>query len=118
VLKGIGMSFRGTSTCTKLDHAPASRAANEGRTVNVLDARDRKIIGTVIRALQRLLEEDDVRPALHEEQQARIVIQDDKILLLAALSAHAMLTDAKQHSAPIHRLPPLQQRARRAFAFG
>jgi hypothetical protein len=119
VLKRAGMSFRGTSTCTTLDHALASHAAGESRTVDALDARDRKIIGAVIRALQRLLEDDDVRPALHEEQHARIVIQGDKVVLLAGLSAHAMLaTSSRERNAPIHRLPPLQQRTRRAFAFG
>lgn len=80
--------------------------------LDTLDARDRRIIGAVIRALQRLLEEDDIRPALLEEQHARIVVQGDKVLLLAAVSTQAIL------SAPASRAPVLQPRTRRSFAFG
>jgi hypothetical protein len=106
------MSFRGNSTCTTLDHALVSHAGTESRPVDTLDARDRKIIGAVIRALQRVLEGDDVRPALQEEQLARIVVQGNRVLLLAAVSTQAI------HRAPIDRMPALQPRARRSFAFG
>jgi hypothetical protein len=104
-----------------------SRAHVEGRPVDALDARDRRIIGAVIRALQRVLEDDGVAPALQEDQRARVMVHDGKVLLLAAVSTPSALPSvlnaaddetATQPSAPIYRQPPLQTRARRSFAFG
>lgn len=92
-----------------------------GRPVDGLDARDRKIIGSVVRALQRLLESDGVAPALQEDQRAKIVVQNGKILLLAAVSTQALETSAtfaEEDPARPYRLPPLQTRAPRTFAFG
>jgi len=85
-----------------------------GRPVDGLDARDRKIIGSVVRALQRVLESDGVTPALQEDQRAQIVVKDGEVLLLAAVSTQAM--DAEL--ARPYRLPPLQTRQPRTFAFG
>jgi hypothetical protein len=106
------MSFGGNSTCTTLDQALVSHADASSRPVDALDARDRRIIAAVIRALQRLLDEDDIRPALQEEQHARIVVHDDKVLLLAAVSTQAI------HRSPDDRRPALQPRPRRSFVFG
>ena len=92
-----------------------------GRPVDGLDTRDRKIIGSVVRALQRLLECDGVTPALQEDQRAKIVVQNGKVLLLAAVSTQAIETAdvfADEESARPYRLPPLQTRAPRTFAFG
>lgn len=94
-----------------------------GRPVDGFDARDRKIIGSVVRALQRLLESDGVTPALEEDQRAQIVVKDGKVLLLAAVSTQAM-ADARDDAsldaelARPYRLPPLQTRQPRTFAFG
>ena len=100
----------------------SSIAPTYGRAVDSLDARDRRIIGAVIRALQRLLEDDGVAPAMLEDQRARIMVQDGKVLLLAAVSTDAMLESdpAATIDRPrnLYRLPPLQARARRSFAFG
>lgn len=86
-----------------------------------LNARERKIIGTTIRALQRLLEDDGVTPALREHQRAQIIVQDGTIMLLAAVSSPVALgdgdDDASRSERP-YRLPPLATRERRAFAFG
>jgi hypothetical protein len=117
------MSFSGSLSCTPSDLALASRAHVEGRPVDALDARDRKIIGAVIRALQRLLEDDGVAPALQEDQRARVMVHDGKVLLLAAVSTPSALDRADdepqdQPSAPIYRLPPLRTGRRRSFAFG
>lgn len=116
------MSFRGSLQCTT-DHALANPAAADERLVDALDARDRRIVGAVIRALQRLLEHDGVAPALEEDQRARIVVRDGKVLLLAAVATPAALDDgaepaAEQREAPLYRLPPLRARAPRSFAFG
>jgi hypothetical protein len=123
LLKDLSMSLRGSFSCTPTDLALASRAHVEGRPVDALDAGDRKIIGAVIRALQRLLEDDGVAPALQEDQRARVMVHDGKVLLLAAVSTPSALarTDdelATRPGAPIYRLPPLQTRTRRSFAFG
>jgi hypothetical protein len=86
-----------------------------------LNARDRKIIGTTIRALQRLLENDGVAPAHQEDQRAQLVVQGGKIMLLAAVSTQAAFDELDEHDAPIdrpYRLPPLQTRQPRSFAFG
>jgi hypothetical protein len=83
-----------------------------GRPVDGFDARDRKIIGSVVRALQRLLESDGVTPALQEDQRAQIVVKDGKVLLLAAVSTQALADERP------YRLPPLQTRQPRTFAFG
>lgn len=90
-----------------------------GRPVDGFDARDRKIIGSVVRSLQRLLESDGVTPALQEDQRAKIVVRDGQVLLLAAVSTQAMLaeSDTVEDARP-YRLPPLQSRAPRTFAFG
>lgn len=127
VLKCLSMSLRGSFSCTPTDLALASRARVEGRPVDALDARDRKIIGAVIRALQRLLEDDGVAPALQEDQRARVMVHDGKVLLLAAVSTPSALPGtlddadddpAQRPCAPLCRLPPLQTRTRRSFAFG
>ena len=94
-----------------------------GRPVDGFDARDRKIIGSVVRALQRLLESDGVTPALQEAQRAQIVVKDGKVLLLAAVSTQAMADSSDDASfdtelARPYRLPPLQTRQPRTFAFG
>jgi hypothetical protein len=93
-----------------------------GRPVDGFDARDRKVIGSVVRALQRLLENDGVKPAYEEEQRAQIVVRDGKILLLAAVSSQVMNApdDARfeEPTARPYRLPPLQTRQPRSFAFG
>jgi len=91
-------------------------ALAHSRPVNGLDAQDRKIIGSVVRALQRVLEDDGITPALQEDQRARVVVQDGRVLLLAAVSSQAIVNDALD--ARPHRLPPLQTRPRRRFAFG
>lgn len=115
------MSFRGSSSCTT-DHALASRAQEHGRAIDALDVRDRRIVGAVIRALQRLLEQDGVAPALAEDQRARIMVQDGKVLLLAAITTPAALDgdDATpdRPETPLYRLPPLRAQAQRKFAFG
>lgn len=116
MLKDLSMSFRGSLSCTPTELAL-------GRPIDALDARDRRIIGAVIRALQRLLEDDGVAPALQEDQRARVVVHDGKVLLLAAVSTPSALDgpdDAvdERPSAPIYRLPPLRTPARRSFAFG
>lgn len=99
--------------------AIAQEALVLGRPVDGLDARDRKIIGSVVRALQRLLENDGVRPAWQEEQKAQIMVRDGEIVLLAAVSSQAALgDDAHEAQARRHSLPPLQTRAPRSFAFG
>lgn len=85
-----------------------------------LNARERKIIGTTIRALQRLLENDGVTPAHQEEQRAQIVVQGGKIMLLAAVStqsAFGELEDDAPDARP-YRMPPLQTPKARSFAFG
>lgn len=88
------------------------------------DARDRKIIGSVVRALQRLLESDGVTPAHQEDQRAQLVVRDGKILLLAAVSTQVMLESAendnfeRQPAARPYRLPPLETKQPRTFAFG
>jgi len=86
-----------------------------------LNARDRKIIGTTIRALQRLLENDGVAPAHQEDQRAQLVVQGGKIMLLAAVSTQAAFGDIDEDDEPLarpYRLPPLQTRQPRSFAFG
>jgi hypothetical protein len=86
-----------------------------------LNARDRKIIGTTIRALQRLLENDGVTPAHQEDQRAQLIVRDGRIMLLAAVSTQAAFGDIDEDSEPVarpYRLPPLQTRQPRAFAFG
>jgi len=102
--------------------ALSADALAHGRPVDGFDARDRKIIGSVVRALQRLLEDDGVRPALEEDNRAQIVVRDGKVLLLAAVSSHIMLADdeerLQQENARPYRLPPLQTRQPRSFAFG
>ena len=90
------------------------------RPIDGLNARDRKIIGTTIRALQRLLENDGVTPAHQEEQRAQIVVQGGKIMLLAAVStqsAFGELEDDAPDARP-YRMPPLQTPKARSFAFG
>jgi hypothetical protein len=92
-----------------------------GRPVDGFDARDRKIVGSVVRALQRLLESDGVTPALQEDQRAQIVVKDGKVLLLAAVSTQAMASandTSFDECARPYRLPPLQNRTPRTFAFG
>ena len=92
-----------------------------GRPVDSFDARDRKIIGSVVRALQRLLESDGVSPAMQEDQRAQIVVRDGKVLLLAAVSTQAMVENDNFERAPVarpYRLPPLETKQRRTFAFG
>jgi hypothetical protein len=92
--------------------------------VDALDARDRRIVGAVIRALQRLLEHDGIAPALAEDQRARVLVQDGKVLLIAAVSTPAAqgedegVSAPEQPGAPLYRLPPLRERAPRRFAFG
>jgi hypothetical protein len=92
-----------------------------GRPVDGFDARDRKIIGSVVRALQRLLESDGVTPAHEEEQRAQIVVRDGKVLLLAAVSTKVMAEndnyEALRDTRP-YRLPPLETKQQRTFAFG
>lgn len=93
-----------------------------GRPVDGLDARDRKVIGSVVRALQRLLESDGVTPALQEDQRAQILVKDGKVMLLAAVSTqvmHGASDESTDHQrAHPYRLPPLQTRQPRTFAFG
>lgn len=120
VLKSLSMPPRGTFTCTTSDLALAAPSPASSRPVDVLDARDRKIIGAIIRALHRLLEDDGVAPALLEDQRARIMIEDGKVILLAAVSTRTVFDDdgdGRAQAAP-HRLPPLRSQRRRAFAFG
>lgn len=87
------------------------------RPVDGFDARDRKIIGSVVRALQRLLESDGVAPALAEDQRAQIVVRDGKVLLLAAVSTQVMDAENDNAARP-YRLPPLEIKQPRTFAFG
>jgi hypothetical protein len=86
------------------------------------DARDRKIIGSVVRALQRLLESDGVTPAHQPDaQRAQIVVRDGKVLLLAAVSTQAIVEDEgyeAARNARAYRLPPLEIKQPRTFAFG
>jgi hypothetical protein len=93
-----------------------------GRPVDGLDARDRKVIGSVVRALQRLLESDGVAPALQEDQRAQILVKDGKVMLLAAVSTRVMndtsAESCDRESPRPYRLPPLQTRQPRTFAFG
>jgi hypothetical protein len=101
--------------------AISADALSLGRPIDGLSARDRKIIGTTIRALQRLLENDGVTPAHQEDQRAQLVVQGGKIMLLAAVSTQAVFDDVDEGSEPVarpYRLPPLQTRKPRAFAFG
>jgi hypothetical protein len=101
--------------------AISADALTLGRPIDGLNARDRKIIGTTIRALQRLLENDGVTPAHQEDQRAQLVVQGGKIMLLAAVSTQAVFGDVDEGSEPVarpYRLPPLQTRQPRAFAFG
>ena len=100
--------------------ALSADALAHGRPVDGFDARDRKIIGSVVRALQRLLENDGVTPAHQEDQRAQIVVRDGKILVLAAVSTQAALSndDDDEPSSRPYRLPPLQTRQPRTFAFG
>jgi hypothetical protein len=96
-------------------------ALAHSRPVNGFDAQDRKIIGSVVRALHRLLEHDGITPALQEDQRARVVVHDGKVLLLAAISSQAISADGAASDAmdgPAYRLPPLQTRPQRRFAFG
>ena len=95
-----------------------------GRPIDGFDARDRKIIGSVVRALQRLLESDGVMPAHEEDQRAKIVVRDGKVLLLAAVSTQAMNDSAENDNFELpstsrpYRLPPLETKQPRTFAFG
>jgi hypothetical protein len=95
-----------------------------GRPVDGFDMRDRKIIGSVVRALQRLLESDGVTPAHQEDQRAQIVVRDGKVLLLAAVSTQVMTESAENDnfelssSARPFRVPPLETKQPRSFAFG
>lgn len=89
-----------------------------GRPVDGFDARDRKIIGSVVRALQRMLESDGVTPAHEENQRAQIVVRDGKVLLLAAVSTQAMVESDALRDARPYRLPPLETKQPRTFAFG
>jgi hypothetical protein len=92
-----------------------------GRPVDGFDARDRKIIGSVVRALQRLLESDGVTPAHEEDQRAQIVVQGGKVLLLAAVSTKVMVENDNcdaSRDARSYRLPPLETKQQRTFAFG
>jgi len=102
--------------------APSIDALALGRPADGLDARDRKIIGSVVRALQRLLESDGVAPALQEDQRAQILVKDGKVMLLAAVSTQAMNDTSAEpfecEGARPYRLPPLQTRQPRTFAFG
>jgi len=110
-----------TEATMNTEIALSADALAYGRPVDGFDARDRKIIGSVVRALQRLLENDGVTPAHQEDQRAQIVVRDGKILVLAAVSSQAALSndDADDEpSARPYRLPPLQTRQPRTFAFG
>ena len=100
--------------------AISADALSLGRPIDGLNARDRKIIGTTIRALQRLLENDGVTPAHQEDQRAQIVVRDGTIMLLAAVSTQAAFGDVEDgdSAARPYRLPPLQTRQPRSFAFG
>ncbi len=95
-----------------------------GRPVDGFDASDRKIIGSVVRALQRLLESDGVTPAHEEDQRAQIVVRDGKVLLLAAVSTQVMKDSAQNDNFELssaarpYRLPPLETKQARTFAFG
>lgn len=92
-----------------------------GRPVDGFDASDRRIIGSVVRALQRLLESDGVTPAHEEDQRAKIVVRDGKVLLLAAVSTQVMIEndnyEAPRDARP-YRMPPLETKQPRTFAFG
>jgi hypothetical protein len=92
-----------------------------GRPVDGFDARDRRIIGSVVRALQRLLESDGMTPAHEEDRRAQIVVQGGKVLLLAAVSTKVM-GENDHYEAPrdarSYRLPPLETKQQRTFAFG
>ena len=110
-----------TEIALSMDALALARAG--GGVTARFDARDRKIIGCVVRALQRLLEsEDGVTPALQEDQRAQIVVRDGKVLLLAAVSTQALLENAENDNAARearpYRLPPLETKQPRSFAFG
>ena len=118
-----GTSRRIPEAIMNTEIALSAAALAYGRPVDGFDAGDRKVIGSVVRALRRLLEDDGVRPALEEEEQrAQIVVRDGTILLLASVSSQIMLADdeerLQQDNARPYRLPPLQTRQPRSFAFG